>query len=105
MSRAIDETNRRRKIQQAYNRVHNITPETIQKEITQVFDFSSEQEDSGADRIAETVAAYKSLEDIDSIISSLKKEMARAAKELEFERAAEIRDEIRALQKLIVLEA
>ena len=105
MNLAIDETNRRRKIQQAYNRVHNITPETIQKDITEVFDFSSEQEDSSADRIAETVAAYKSLEDIDSIISSLKKEMARAAKDLEFERAAEIRDEIRALQKLIVLEA
>ena len=105
MSLAIDETNRRRKIQQAYNRVHNITPETIQKDITQVFDFSSEQEDSSADRIAETVAAYKSLEDIDSTINSLKKEMARAAKDLEFERAAEIRDEIRALQKLIVLEA
>jgi excinuclease ABC subunit B len=105
MSLAIEETNRRRKIQQAYNRVHNITPETIQKDITQVFDFSSEQEDSSADRIAETVAAYKSLEDIDSTINSLKKEMARAAKDLEFERAAEIRDEIRELQKLIVLEA
>ncbi|MGD9139037.1 MAG: excinuclease ABC subunit UvrB [Desulfobacterales bacterium] len=104
MSLAIEETNRRRKIQQAYNRVHNITPETIQKDITQVFDFSSEQEDSSADRIAETVAAYKSLEDIDSTINSLKKEMARASKDLEFERAAEIRDEIRELQKLIVLE-
>ncbi|MGD8292725.1 MAG: excinuclease ABC subunit UvrB, partial [Desulfobacterales bacterium] len=79
MSLAIEETNRRRKIQQAYNRVHNITPETIQKDITQVFDFSSEQEDSSADRIAETVAAYKSLEDIDSTINSLKKEMARAS--------------------------
>ncbi|MGD9290127.1 MAG: excinuclease ABC subunit UvrB, partial [Desulfobacterales bacterium] len=85
MSLAIEETNRRRKIQQAYNRVHNITPETIQKDITQVFDFSSEQEDSSADRIAETVAAYKSLEDIDSTINSLKKEMARASKDLEFE--------------------
>ena len=105
MSLAIEETNRRRKIQQAYNQVHNITPETIQKDITQVFDFSNEQEDASADRIAETVAAYKSLEDIDSIINSLKKKMARAAKDLEFERAAEIRDEIRALQKLIVLEA
>jgi excinuclease ABC subunit B len=51
------------------------------------------------------VAAYKSLDDIDSIIGSLKKEMTQAAKDLEFEKAAELRDEIKALQKLIVLEA
>jgi excinuclease ABC subunit B len=105
MKLAIDETNRRRNIQQAYNRIHNITPETIQKDITQIFDFSSEREASAADHIAETVASYKSLDDIDTVISRLKKEMAQAAKNLEFERAAELRDEIRALQKLIVLEA
>jgi excinuclease ABC subunit B len=50
------------------------------------------------------VAAYKSLDDIDAVIVSLKKEMNQAAKDLEFERAAELRDEIKALQKLIVLE-
>ncbi len=104
MKLSIDETNRRREIQQAYNQAHNITPETIQKDITQTFDFGRDREDTAHDRIAETVAAYKSLDDIDSIIGSLKKEMAQAAKDLEFERAAELRDEIKALQKLIVLE-
>ena len=105
MKLSIDEANRRRKIQQAYNRAHNITPETIQKDITQTFDFGSGRADSAHDHIAETVAAYKSLEDVDAVIGSLKKEMNQAAKDLEFERAAELRDEIKALQKLMVLEA
>ena len=104
MKLCIDETTRRRKIQHAYNRAHNITPETIQKDITQVFDFGEDQADSRYDHVAEAVAAYKSLDDIDAVISSLKKEMNQAAKELEFERAAELRDEIKALQKLIVME-
>ena len=105
MKLCMDETNRRREIQQAYNQAHNITPETIQKDITQTFDFGNDRKDTVRDHIAETVAAYKSLDDIDSIIGSLKKEMTQAAKDLEFERAAELRDEIKALQKLIVLEA
>ncbi len=104
MKASIDETNRRRKIQQAYNRTHNITPETIQKDITQTFNFGNDRADSANDQVAETVAAYKSLDDIDAVIVSLKKEMNQAAKDLEFERAAELRDEIKALQNLIVLE-
>ena len=105
MKLCIDETNRRRKIQKAYNRTHGITPETIQKDITQVFDFEDHQAASAYDHVAEAVAAYKSLDDIDAVIGSLKKEMDQAAKALEFERAAELRDEINALQKLIVMEA
>ncbi len=105
MKLCIDETNRRRKIQKAYNRAHDITPETIQKDITQVFDFGDDRADSAHDHVAEAVAAYKSLDDIDAVIRSLKKEMNQAAKALEFERAAELRDEIKALQKLIVMEA
>jgi len=105
MKVSIDETHRRRKIQQAYNRAHNITPETIQKDITRTFDFGNDRGDSAHDHVAETVAAYKTLDDLDAVISALKKEMKQAAKDLEFERAAELRDEIKALQKLIVLEA
>ena len=105
MKVSIDETHRRRKIQQAYNRTHNITPETIQKEITQTFDFGNDRVDTAHNQVAENAAAYKSLDDIDAVIGSLKKEMDQAAKDLEFERAAELRDEIKALQKLIVLEA
>jgi excinuclease ABC subunit B len=105
MQVSIDETHRRRKIQQAYNRTYNITPETIQKEITQTFDFGNDRVDTAHNQVAENAAAYKSLDDIDAVIGSLKKEMDKAAKNLEFERAAELRDEIKALQKLIVLEA
>jgi len=104
MQVSLDETHRRRKIQQAYNRTYNITPETIQKEITQTFDFGNDRVDTAHNQVAENAAAYKSLDDIDAVIGSLKKEMDQAAKDLEFERAAELRDEIKALQKLIVLE-
>ncbi len=104
MQQSIDETNRRRKIQQAYNQKHGITPKTIQKEITQIFNFGNEQEDTDRDHVAQAVAAYKSLDDIDAAVKSLEKQMHQAAKDLEFENAADLRDQIRALQKLIVLE-
>ncbi len=105
MQQCIDETNRRRKIQEAYNQRHGITPETIQKDITRIFDFGNENEDAASDHVAEAIEAYKSLDDIDAAIKSLEKEMDAAAKDLEFEKAANLRDQIRALQKLIVLEA
>ena len=105
MQQCIDETNRRRKIQEAYNQRHGITPETIQKDITRIFDFGNENDDPATDHVAEAIEAYKSLDDIDAAVKSLEKEMDAAAKDLEFEKAANLRDQIRALQKLIVLEA
>ena len=105
MQQCIDETDRRRKIQEAYNQRHGITPETIQKDITRVFDFGNENEDPAVDHVAEALGAYKSLDDIDGAVKSLEKEMDEAAKNLEFEKAANLRDQIRALQKLIVLES
>ncbi|MGD9193326.1 MAG: helicase-related protein, partial [Desulfobacterales bacterium] len=104
MKKAIDETNRRRKIQQAYNQAHGITPETIQKEVTHIFDFGFEPDESTWKKVAETVNEYQSLDDIDAAIKKFEKEMNDAARDLEFERAAELRDQIRELQKLIVLE-
>ena len=104
MQQAIDETNRRRKIQQAYNRRHNITPVSIQKDITPIFEFGDEKEAVNRDQVAETVADFHSLDDIDATIKSLKKQMDEAARDLEFEKAANLRDQIRDLQKLIVLE-
>ena len=104
MQQCIDETNRRRKIQQTYNHQHGITPETIQKDITQVFDFGNEKDDSTIGQLAEVIETYKSLDDIDAAINSLEAQMNEAAKNLEFEQAAEFRDQIRALQKLVVLE-
>jgi excinuclease ABC subunit B len=104
MQQCIDETNRRRKIQQAYNHQHGITPETIQKDITRVFNFGNEKDNSTVDQLAEVIETYKSLEDIDAAINSLEAQMNEAAKNLEFEQAADLRDQIRALQKLVVLE-
>jgi excinuclease ABC subunit B len=105
MQQAIDETNRRREIQQAYNRQHNITPASIQKDITTIFKFGDEKDEVARDQVAETVADFDSLDDIDTTIKSLKKQMDEAARDLEFEKAANLRDRIRALQKLIVMEA
>ena len=104
MQQAMDETQRRRKIQHAYNQQHNITPETIRKEITQVFDFGKKDEAGPKYEVAEDFTKYKSLDDMDAVIRSLETEMRAAAKALEFERAAELRDQIKALKKFIVLE-
>jgi excinuclease ABC subunit B len=104
MQQAIDETRRRRKIQDAYNEAHGITPETIRKEVTQIFDFGQELEKVPSPEVAEDLARYKSLDDVDDMIKSLGAEMQAAAKALEFERAAELRDQIKRLKKLVVFE-
>ena len=99
MKQAISETKRRRKIQKAFNKKNNIVPETIKKDITTAFD-SLYASDDVADRVAESIAAYGSLDNIDEIIKSLKKEMAHAAKILEFEKAANLRDQIKEMKKI-----
>ncbi|HHV64877.1 MAG TPA: excinuclease ABC subunit UvrB [Peptococcaceae bacterium] len=88
MRLAIDETNRRRAIQQEYNRKHGITPQTIRKEIHEVPE---------ATIVAEKKAAYGgkgalSSEEKENLLKTLEAEMLKAAKELDFERAAELRD-------------
>jgi excinuclease ABC subunit B len=100
MKQAIDETNRRRKIQEAFNKKNNIIPTTIKKDIIPVFFSSYGSKDTSTDKVAEAIAAYESLDNIDDIIKSLEKEMTQAAKELEFERAGELRDQIRALKRI-----
>ncbi|MBW2663527.1 MAG: excinuclease ABC subunit UvrB, partial [Deltaproteobacteria bacterium] len=100
MKQAIDETNRRRKIQKAYNKKNNITPTTIKKNISSVFGSLYTLDDIPTDKVAEAIAAYESLDNIDDIIKSLKKEMAQAAKELEFEKAGALRDQIKELKKI-----
>jgi excinuclease ABC subunit B len=98
--RALDETERRREIQLAYNKEHGITPKTIQKEIKDIM------EGMRADQ--NRVLAVLKLEEgpelaekkIEEIIAEKDKEMRRAAKELEFELAAMLRDEIRELKKM-----
>jgi excinuclease ABC subunit B len=104
MQQAIDETNRRRTIQKRYNKQHSIIPTSIEKKITPVFEKVAEFNDKPKDRVAETLAQYKSVENIDIIIRNLEKEMKQAAEELEFEKAAEIRDQIQAMKEMIVFE-
>jgi excinuclease ABC subunit B len=103
MRQAIDETNRRRQIQQAYNQAHDITPASVQKAITGAFDFGTPAPPATG-RVAEAPDAYHSLEDVDAEVRRTEKEMHRAARDLDFERAAELRDRIRRLQQLVVLE-
>ena len=98
MKTAIDETKRRRKIQEQYNLEHNIKPKSIEKGIRDVIE---------ATRVAEEEVKYGkasiqevlSTEEFEKLIKNLEKEMMRAAKDLQFERAAELRDKIESLKK------
>ncbi len=102
MQRAIDETNRRRRIQLDYNRRYGITPRSIQKEVRGVLEITLPV-------VAENGETYsardiKSLEkpDLEKMIAKLEQEMRQAAHDLAFERAAEVRDMIIELRKEII---
>ncbi|WDN89704.1 excinuclease ABC subunit B [Desulfosarcina sp. BuS5] len=105
MRQAINETGRRRKIQEAYNKQYDIVPQTITKNLNSVFDYMYKSDELPATQVAESLASYGkkengSTENFDVIIKQLENEMEQAAKELAFERAAEIRDQIKELNKL-----
>ncbi|MBU4317705.1 MAG: excinuclease ABC subunit UvrB [Proteobacteria bacterium] len=104
MKVAMDETERRRKIQEGYNRKHGITPATIQKEITSIFSSVYEADYVNVEVVKEDMEKYQGLDDVDEMIRRMEKEMAKAAKNLEFEKAAQLRDRIRDLKKRMVLE-
>ncbi|OPY06608.1 MAG: UvrABC system protein B [Syntrophaceae bacterium PtaB.Bin095] len=99
MKKAIAETDRRRKIQEAYNRKHGITPETIRKAIPDILESIYEADYVTVPMAAEKGEAYVSLLEIPKLVSRLKKEMRAAASKLDFEKAAEIRDRIKALEE------
>jgi excinuclease ABC subunit B len=99
MKKAIAETNRRRKIQEAYNRKHGITPETVRKAIPDILESIYEADYVTVPTAAEKGEEYVSLFDIPKLIARLKKEMRAAASKLDFETAAEIRDRIKALEE------
>ncbi|MGX5174213.1 excinuclease ABC subunit UvrB [Aliikangiella sp. IMCC44653] len=103
MQRAIGETERRRIIQQAYNQEHNIEPKSVTKDILDVMQSGSTNKEQGASRrkkVAEASAAYKaSPKELAIKINKLEKEMHAAAKNLEFEKAAQHRDEIAHLRE------
>jgi excinuclease ABC subunit B len=100
MKRAIDETNRRRKIQSKYNEDHGITPATIQKKITSVLTSVYEADYVTVPIVSEQAARFESLDALEKTIQDLEGEMKRAVKELAFERAAELRDQIKELRAL-----
>lgn len=103
MKKAMDETERRRIIQQGYNRKNNIIPCTIKKEL-KMFDYTMEKKITSVETsVHEEVAAFDSTSDgrgLDSLIMSLEKEMMKASGRLEFEKAAELRDRIKELSKI-----
>jgi excinuclease ABC subunit B len=98
MKRAIDETNRRRIIQNTFNREHNITPESIKKSVQDIMGSVYEADYYTVSLAAEEDAAYVKADDIPRRVRQLQKQMQAAARELEFERAAELRDEIKRLE-------
>ena len=100
MRAAMDETNRRREVQSAYNAEHGITPQTIQKAIGAPLIEASEADYVDVPLVADPAAAYVAPAEIPGRVAALRKQMREAAAELEFERAAELRDEIQRLQAL-----
>ncbi len=105
MKKAADETNRRRDIQTAYNEAHTITPMTIDKKIGSGFEhLYSQSKGQGNRQVEEPLSDYTSLENLEGKIKTLEKEMHQAAKDLEFEEAAKLRDRINDLKKLMVFD-
>jgi len=100
MQRAVDETNRRRSLQGTYNKRHGITPETIQKEITSILTSVYEADYVSVPMISEPAVEYESVDELEQIIEGLEEEMKKAAKELAFEKAASLRDQIKELRQL-----
>ncbi|TFG24307.1 MAG: excinuclease ABC subunit B, partial [Promethearchaeota archaeon] len=103
MKEAIDETNRRRKKQMDYNKAHNITPQTIQKNILESLSEEQEFKEKEVKRLKQNVKdKIKELEfqgDVDIIIQYLENKMFLAAKELRFEDAAYLRDKIKDIKE------
>jgi excinuclease ABC subunit B len=94
MEKAITETNRRRKIQEQYNEEHGITPKTIQKSVR----------DNIAMTMVEDISVEYKLEkneNIEEVIAELTDQMLQLASDMEFEKAAELRDKIKELEKLL----
>ncbi|MGQ0665731.1 MAG: excinuclease ABC subunit UvrB [Nitrospiraceae bacterium] len=98
MKTAIDETNRRRAIQAEYNRAHGITPASVKKGIPELQYAVADMDYVHLDLVAESVGKYEGGETMEQRIARLESEMKAAAKELAFERAAELRNRIRSLR-------
>lgn len=97
MRKAIDETERRRRIQQEYNEAHNITPTTIKKAIRDLIAISKTASESGRDLEKDIESMNR--RELDKLIKELTKKMHKAAADLNFEEAAQIRDRITEIRK------
>ena len=93
---------RRRTVQLRYNEENHITPESIKKSISQVLTSVYEADYMTVPVISEKRIAYGSEEELPAMIRRLKDEMKEAARHLEFEKAAEIRDQIKSLTEILV---
>ncbi len=100
MDQAILETNRRRKIQEAYNEEHGITPQSVKKSVRNIMASIYEADYLTIPTVSDVEEAYVSIKEIPATIQKLKKEMKEAASHLEFERAAEIRDKVQRLEEM-----
>ncbi len=109
MAKTINETKRRRKLQQEYNEKNGIVPATIYKSLDDILSSTSiadirkkeVKESYGFSKVAEPVLKYMNKEQKEDLIEQLTDEMHKAAKDLEFEKAANLRDEIQKLKKLV----
>jgi len=109
MQKTIRETKRRRKLQKKYNEEHNIIPATIYKSMEEILASTSiadvrkkeEKADYGFAKVAEPVLKYMNKEQKEDLIEQLREQMRNAAKDLEFEKAASLRDEIARLEKMV----
>ncbi|MDO5437045.1 MAG: helicase-related protein, partial [bacterium] len=102
MKAALDETARRRKLQLEYNKIHGIVPKTIKKPVENNLLALVQSYRDVEDIIAESMTELKiEKEDLPKLLNKLEKDMHKAAKILDFERAAEIRDKIKKLRDLL----
>jgi excinuclease ABC subunit B len=104
MRKAIDETDRRRAKQVAHNLAHGITPQSIVKRIKDIIDSEYDVDDERKSlKAAQTQAKYLAMteKEISKEISRLEKEMLQAAKNLEFEKAAQLRDQLKKLRESV----
>ncbi|HED08791.1 MAG TPA: excinuclease ABC subunit UvrB [Ignavibacteria bacterium] len=109
MKKTIDETNRRRKLQKKYNEENNITPETVYKSMEEILSSTSiadmrkkeKVETYSFSKVAEPILKYMDNEQKQDLIDQITTQMKEAAKDLEFEKAASLRDEIDRLKKTL----
>jgi len=97
---ALQETKRRREIQKKYNKEHGITPESIKKSIPNILESIYEADYFTVPIVKEEPELYGDIKKIPEKIEKMKKDMMKAASKLEFEKAAQIRDQIKELEKI-----